>query len=337
MFEMNEISKQRNILYGLSMIWIVLFHCYEYCPKCFSGMSGFFLLAISKGSTGVDVFLFLSGISMYFAMKSTLKKERKVKDFLIRRLSKILNIYLKVCIPAFLLFYITGHMGLSEIIRQIFFVDRRVSMFWYLGCAMICYLIYPFLFRLIENGKEKYIVAGVVVYYIILASIAYFKTDLFYYFEIMWCRFPVFVLGALCGKSVYYKKCMNPYLLLILLLGFFMYGPVKYYAGKFSFYQYEEQLIRRIFQGLQRIGLVFLLTSLASFFEETRIYRWIAKIGTITLEIYVMHIIIRRLNFEILGFIPATTTVVILWSIAILASSIGVAYVLNVILNRKRI
>lgn len=74
------ISKNRSSIYGITMIWIMLFH------SSFTFSTPWMLpLSIAKdmGRCGVDVFLFLSGISLYFSLS---KRGSSLKDFYIRRL-----------------------------------------------------------------------------------------------------------------------------------------------------------------------------------------------------------------------------------------------------------
>ncbi|BCZ26302.1 hypothetical protein EUBC25_03890 [Claveliimonas bilis] len=63
-----DLSKYRNQLYGLSILWIMIFHVYETFQNqlSFNWISSVIFL---NGYIGVDVFLFLSGISMRYAMK----------------------------------------------------------------------------------------------------------------------------------------------------------------------------------------------------------------------------------------------------------------------------
>lgn len=87
-----DLSKYRNQLYGLSMIWIVIFHVYEtfFDKLNFNWISS---IIFNSGNIGVDIFLFLSGISMRYSMKkyNDLNKTNLL-DFYKRRFGKILKV-----------------------------------------------------------------------------------------------------------------------------------------------------------------------------------------------------------------------------------------------------
>lgn len=73
-------SNERSALYGISILSIIIFHYFEDLNASdFSGVLrsiGAVYLRII-GSVGVELFIFLSGISLFFSMK----KDEKVKQF----------------------------------------------------------------------------------------------------------------------------------------------------------------------------------------------------------------------------------------------------------------
>ena len=81
-------SKERNTLYGISILSIVIFHYFEDLNASdFSGglcsIGAVYLRII--GSVGVELFIFLSGISLFFSMK----KDEKVKLFYKKELKEL--------------------------------------------------------------------------------------------------------------------------------------------------------------------------------------------------------------------------------------------------------
>lgn len=64
------ISKYRNQLFGLAIIWIMLMHSNEFTPIKENRFLSRYLLYdgwIRVGGIGVDIFLFLSGVGLYYA------------------------------------------------------------------------------------------------------------------------------------------------------------------------------------------------------------------------------------------------------------------------------
>ena len=78
------LSKWRNELYGISILWIMLFHLIVEGRINFKINTAIHNI-ISHGNFGVDIFLFLSGASLYFSLQknssivSFFKKE--LRDF----------------------------------------------------------------------------------------------------------------------------------------------------------------------------------------------------------------------------------------------------------------
>lgn len=63
-----DLSKYRSQIYALSILWIVIFHILETFSDKFQ-FNWLFAIVFNNGNIGVDIFLFLSGISMYYSMK----------------------------------------------------------------------------------------------------------------------------------------------------------------------------------------------------------------------------------------------------------------------------
>lgn len=79
------LSKYRNELYGISILWIILFHGLQF--KNFSLSNELKILdgIIKHGNCGVEIFLFLTGISLYYSLKS----HDNLRIFYINRLKRI--------------------------------------------------------------------------------------------------------------------------------------------------------------------------------------------------------------------------------------------------------
>lgn len=70
-FSWNLLSQYKAELYGFSILWIMLFrgiaqHSIGALDRNLSFMTNF----IKHGNCGVEVFLFLSGVFLYFSMKN---------------------------------------------------------------------------------------------------------------------------------------------------------------------------------------------------------------------------------------------------------------------------
>ena len=161
----SDLSKYRNQLYGLAMFWIVIFHVWEEFKELFPNGNSLISI-IRNGNLGVEVFLFLSGISMYFAIQKYVEVTGKIHigEFLKKRVAGIIKVYLSFCIPFFVLAYLILRWDPTLFLQQVFFCKSGVSSFWFLLCIVICYCIYPYLYELIKKSKTTVICVGLVIY-----------------------------------------------------------------------------------------------------------------------------------------------------------------------------
>ncbi|AZK43498.1 DUF1624 domain-containing protein [Erysipelothrix piscisicarius] len=91
-------SEYRDQLYGFTIIWIIVFHIWESFPKQIS-YNWTIINIIKRGNMGVDLFLILSGVSLYYSMKKN--PNQSLQAFYKRRFSRLCKIYIFVAIPFF--------------------------------------------------------------------------------------------------------------------------------------------------------------------------------------------------------------------------------------------
>ncbi len=70
-FNWYNLSKYRNIIYGFSAIWIIIFHIECCFPNVVKQFHPFIVQIFKAGNVGVDIFLIMSGIYLYFSLKKT--------------------------------------------------------------------------------------------------------------------------------------------------------------------------------------------------------------------------------------------------------------------------
>ena len=123
-----DISEYRGELYAFSILWIIIFHIEESLFDA-SPYTGLTRAIINRGNIGVDIFLFISGISLYYSLK---KYEKiNVINFYKRRFNKIFPVYVFLCIPFFIYFHLILSQNLSKFIKQLIFIDDNNSSFWF--------------------------------------------------------------------------------------------------------------------------------------------------------------------------------------------------------------
>ncbi len=200
----HAISQYRGEIYGIVILWIMIFHVNELFPKI-GPLKNTLGKILDHGMIGVDVFLFISGISLYFSLK---KKSGTVSwlTFYKKRIQKIGLIYLTLCIPFFLYMYLIYSRNVPALLEQVTFTANTHSSFWFLFAILVCYLLYPIIFRFLEQHNN----AGLIILYGgifggILLSLFFFP-EFFVRYNISLGRYPVFLAGALCGPAVYHRR-----------------------------------------------------------------------------------------------------------------------------------
>jgi peptidoglycan/LPS O-acetylase OafA/YrhL len=165
----DTLSRQRTVLMGISILLILVFHYTEDCQSAginYTGWVRWFRTRI--GSSSVEVFLFLSGMGLYYA----LKKNPDVVRFYKRRLLRVLLPYLIVALPVWLVYdlHFAGKNIGAVILDVTFWTFFRsgVKLYWYIGMILFCYLIFPYLFRIVENARDA--MEGEIYQLVLIAS-----------------------------------------------------------------------------------------------------------------------------------------------------------------------
>lgn len=169
---------------GISILVIMLFHAF----------SRYFLF--SWGYVGVEFFLVISAIGMYFS----LSKDQRLIPFYTKRLLRILPAYLLVAVPYFL-YLDWNDFAWSKFLFNLagLYVLRGELHFWFIGLIIICYLISPFYFRLLKCRHS------ILLPFITLA-VCFFLGRHFTSLEIYLNRFAIFFMGFHLAKWVHDKK-----------------------------------------------------------------------------------------------------------------------------------
>ena len=85
--ELENISRYRGELMGAAMLFVILFHVGLPRDDTFFGLR-------RMGNIGVDIFLFLSGMGLWFSWS----KHPDTKDFYLRRWLRIYPTWLIICL-----------------------------------------------------------------------------------------------------------------------------------------------------------------------------------------------------------------------------------------------
>lgn len=282
------LSKYRNELYGFSIIWIILFHGMNLAktdsPKIFSFLKPF----LKHGNCGVEIFLFLSGISLYFSMKNN----NDIIQFYKNRLSRLI-------VPFFLIDGIYwGYTCLYKkedfmlFFKKITFYSfwfEKDGLVWFVAFILWMYLLYPIIFHIIEKDKK---IVGCIILIVGAYSICFilknWNLTWFNSVEIALTRAPVFFLGCCFGKLVYDNKIISrKWRIVTLLLSF--YGLSYFYQHPYSLVKYFR--VTYFFVGP---SLTLWIAIILDILGNKRINKLLCLWGGLSLELYLTHFAIRK-------------------------------------------
>ena len=210
---LGNISYCRELIFGISTCWLMLFHSSnidfhkaEWIPEVIS--SGLNYIKCS-GNIGVDIFLILSGIGLFYSFSC----DDNIKAFYLRRAKRILP---AVLICSSLWFGIANVGSLKEYLIYVnlggVFVYGE-SYFWYFSLLIVLYFLYPLGWKLIHRFNNGWLIGSffILIWTLILVGIS--NSDFFIRAEIALTRIPAFIIGCMFGKYVkdnkQYKEILN--------------------------------------------------------------------------------------------------------------------------------
>lgn len=263
MIRIKEISEYRKQLMGAAIAFIMASHTI--------GRFGLF------GNIGVEWFLILSGVGLYFS----LQKKNSTRVFYQRRFKRILPAYLIVAIPFFLIkfpFKLEDFLIRLSGLNLIFFWERY---FWFISLICLCYLIAPFYFKILKSCKWSVLIPFVLALGIFFLSFHLPRT------QILVTRFPIFLLGMHLGKAVYEDKVIfaNKSSFLPFIVSLVAMGAVVWINYRPHLIEVERQLY--FLCGIP--SLFFILFIIRKLILIRPIHWLLTLMGTVSLEIYMLH------------------------------------------------
>lgn len=288
-FTLGILSKYRKSLMGLSIFFVVSFHYYENLLNHNIEMS-FVTKLFSRGNLGVDVFLFLSGIGLYY---SYLKNNDK-KSFWKKRFKRIIIPYLIISIPFWLWKDILIGSNYFNFIKNLFFINFFLKgdvQLWYVITILFLYIIYPYMHEYIYKDKSTIIRNFIVVLLcsIILPFVVFnLNFGLYNNIEIALTRIPIFVCGCYIGSLVYENKEISMIQFLIFAFCILLFGILKKILPDS---QYSPMIDRYFGSTLAILGCVTFGMFLNKF-SLKKVKLLLDFLGDYTFEIYMTHVLL---------------------------------------------
>lgn len=198
------------------MLFIMLFHVDLARTDMFFGLR-------RMGNIGVDMFLFLSGIGLWFSWV----KHPSFRHFYARRLARIYPTWLIVAclyyIPRIPVHDFSSGLNLfMEItVNWNFWLHDELN-FWYIPAIMVLYLFAPPYMELIRRHPVYRWLPVVMIMWCILVQWVTPIHRAVGHLEIFWSRVPIFFIGINMGEMVRQKRTIDGQGIWMLWLMFIM-------------------------------------------------------------------------------------------------------------------
>ena len=215
------ISKYRTQLMGVAALFILFFHegikLWENVPVI-GAVEGFVKRA---GFFGVDIFFFLSGMGLVYAIAKS-----SIPMFYYKRIRRIIIPFLVMAIVR----TVFDQWPIVDFWKNIFginfYAKSIYSFLWFVPAILTLYLLFPLYYQFFSKAKNKALfTGGVIVVWLIVSMVlnGTLRNDLYGFTN----RIPIFVIGVLIGyfqknRTFDFTKGTWFVLLLVLVLGIYL-------------------------------------------------------------------------------------------------------------------
>lgn len=326
--EIANISRFRGELMGMAMLFVILFHVSLPQSDAFFGLRRI-------GNIGVDIFLFLSGIGLWFSWTKTdcgLKK--KTCAFYLKRIVRIYPAWILMAT----LFYLPDYLSVRHYSKSVvdllgdilvnwdFWLHDELT-FWYIPATMMLYLFAPPYMELIKRHPIYRWMPVLMIMWCILVQWVTPIHNTVGHLEIFWSRVPIFFIGINLGDSVKNRQTLDGTSLWMIIAMFAMALACSIFM--------EQNIHGRFPLFIER--MLYIPLTVTSILLLNRLFRrtpqWFNAtfrvIGTLSLEAYLIHyhfvlVYVERLNlgYWLSFLLCVAATLPLAW---LLHNGIGVA------------
>ena len=301
-FLWENISRYKNEIYGISILWIMLFHAIAMVGLDYT-FGGIVLLKpldaiIGYGNLGVEIFLLCSGICLYFSYHS----KPEMISFLKKRFIRLFLPVVIISGPYWIWSLLIKEQAYATFISKLTMLDFWISgdqQIWFVSLILVCYILYPYIYTFLFKCGYKniwirlFILLAVVMLPTLSMAGAY--PEIYEKIEIALSRIPIFIIGCFVGKFVYEKKTMSRWTYAAAFV-------VDCFVFIVLYLDIFQSLFNRWFYMIGGISMTITIVGILNILKCDILQKFFAFFGKISLNLYVAHIIIIRLYKETMFF-----------------------------------
>ncbi len=253
----------------------------------------FLARVLQTGTVGVDIFLFLSGVGLYY---SYTKNRLPYFSFEKKRLLRILPMYCLIGGLTYLFYDILiQHFSAWRFLSDFFFLSwplRGSTRYWYILIIIVFYLLFPLFYRMIH--EQNIHLLSLLLFCLLwwfagetlclkIASAATFRLAV--------SRLPIFLFGIYCGRLVYQNTIIPKTILITILFSGYISLVVLKRMIPYPFSTYLNYPVR----ALLAFSIIATVILVMEFLKEKQpgLHRVTATVltwfGGLTLELYLFH------------------------------------------------
>ena len=275
----SPLTTYRGELFGIATLMIVLCHSVSIVP-----FPGGLATLIAYGTMGVNVFLFLSGIGLYYSLKNN----GNYLVFYKKRFIRVIVPYLFIGGLWYGIRYLICEKGnivqfLYELSTLSFWKEHKGA--WYVAAIIPIYMLYPLLFRWLEKGKRA-LKTGLLIELILLSAlyISSVNIPLYNHLSQIIVGGCIFLIGNYVAESIR-MDIFNGRVLFIAGLVLFTIKSVTPLK--------EIQIFCDMSVGMLSISIIFIINIFIKY--SGKLCRcMLVKIGSISLESYLFNIFLLQ-------------------------------------------
>lgn len=281
-----SLSKFRSELMGLACLWVMFHHNAFDWPNALEFLKRFGYY----GNLGVDIFLLLSGVGLYYAWT----KQPPLSDFYARRFVRLLVPYVLIAVPYWVWRDLYLHKGsfLLDVTQLCLPLKGTIST-WYVPAMASMYLLYPLIAKFLFSG-DRWTRTVVLCGAVMLGCLFFYYADNAIYdnCEIALTRTVIFIIGCALGKSVKDDEPIPTHYPALALLWIMLNAILRRHVSlgdawvRFSYIPLCISVVLVCLWALERLEGSVRLRKLLRFFGER------------SLEIYLTHVLLKNIFYH---------------------------------------